>query len=844
MSLVSALRPKVLYAALALLFAIVATYRVFDFSERVGDLIHGQEHVREPFDIDLPEFSLSDVSEEAATAGLRRKDVIRSIDGRPVRPLVADLWVPLRKARAGDRLAVGYWRPDTPDGETRTASITLMPLRTGAVPLMEWASFVLVGVALPLFCTMLGFWVAAVRVTDARAWLLLLLVLSVPEFGGGYLRFLGGRENWFQPIAVAYQPLAANLWPTAMLLFAISFPERLGFDRRWPWVKWVVVTPIALRVIALNPVFDYIARRDPPAAMRLQDALGWTDAYFGTSYALFILLFLGIMSYRVFTERQPDARRRLSLLLAGAAFSVTPIVGFLIALSLGTSNFPDWAYLVIIGPLLLFPLTMAYVVVVHRAMDVRVVVRQGLRYLLARGTLRGLQLVLSSATLAGAVVLGSRRANFLGEVLVIGAGLGAVVLIRRFSDTLRERVDRRFFRDAYDAEQILSDLASEVRTMIEARPLLETVARRISEALHVPRVAILLNEGGTLVVAHAIGFDEPPRLTIPADSWLHAAGDDERRALVPLGAELLLPMSANQTLVGVMSLGPKRSEEPFSASDLRLLGSLATQTGLALENGRLTAQVGRQIAERETQRRELEIAREVQERLFPQDYPSVPGLELAGACRPALAIGGDYYDFVPLEGGRLGIAIGDISGKGIPAALLMATLRAFLRGQTVRGRSDLARLMSDLSGLVYESSAPNRYATFFYAEYDPATRRLQYVNGGHNPPMVLRCDAAAEVVRLDTGGPVIGLLPGCDYTQAAVQLAPGDLLVAFTDGVSEAMNAAQEEWGEERLLPVLRQLRSEPLANIIERVMAAADTFVAGAAQHDDMTLVVVRLTA
>ena len=133
-----------------------------------------------------------------------------------------------------------------------------------------------------------------------------------------------------------------------------------------------------------------------------------------------------------------------------------------------------------------------------------------------------------------------------------------------------------------------------------------------------------------------------------------------------------------------MSLGPKRSEEPFSPNDLRLLGSVATQTGLALENSRLTLQVGAEIAEREKQRRELEIAREVQERLFPQSYPSVPGLEFAGFCRPAHAIGGDYYDFVPLEGGRLGLAIGDISGKGIPAALLMATLRAFLRGQTVR----------------------------------------------------------------------------------------------------------------------------------------------------------------
>ena len=176
------------------------------------------------------------------------------------------------------------------------------------------------------------------------------------------------------------------------------------------------------------------------------------------------------MGYRAYTERQPDARRRLWLLLAGAGFSVTPIVGFLIALSLGVRNLPDWVYLVIIGPLLLFPLTMAYVVVVHRAMDVRVVVRQGLRYLLARGSLRALQGVVSGAILAGVLALVSRSASVVAQALLLATGFAIVLLLRRFSDTLRERVDRRFFRDAYDADQILSDLASEVRTMIEDAP--------------------------------------------------------------------------------------------------------------------------------------------------------------------------------------------------------------------------------------------------------------------------------------------------------------------------------------------------------------------------------------
>jgi len=209
-------------------------------------------------------------------------------------------------------------------------------------------------------------------------------------------------------------------------------------------------------------------------------------------------------------------------------------------------------------------------------------------------------------------------------------------------------------------------------------------------------------------------------------------------------------------------------------------------------------------------------------------------------------VGGDYYDFVLLTPTRLGIAIGDVSGKGMPAALLMATLRAFLRGQTIHHaasqQTDLTEVMANLNTLVFESSAANRYATFFYGELDTTSRVLTYVNGGHNPPMLFRQSTdGAEVVRLEAGGPVIGLMEDCVYRSGSVTLEHGDVLVAYTDGVSEAMNAADEEWGEERLQEAVRPNRSAPARDLIARVMASADAFVAGAPQHDDMTLVVVR---
>ena len=267
-------------------------------------------------------------------------------------------------------------------------------------------------------------------------------------------------------------------------------------------------------------------------------------------------------------------------------------------------------------------------------------------------------------------------------------------------------------------------------------------------------------------------------------------------------------------------------------------------TDLALENSRLTAQVAAEMANRVERNRELDSAREVQQRLFPQSLPPIAGLDYAGACRPAGGVGGDYYDFIRLSDTELGIAIGDVSGKGISAALLMATLRAYLHGQIRHGAADPADVMVNLNRLVYESSPANRYATFFYAQYDSSTRRLEYVNAGHHPPLILRaCHDHQEVLRLDVGGPVIGLMPECAYVQQRVTLEVGDVLVLFTDGITEAMNAGGEEWGEERLNTAIAAHGARQAGQLIDHIMRTADEFVAGAAQYDDMTLIAARVT-
>ena len=267
----------------------------------------------------------------------------------------------------------------------------------------------------------------------------------------------------------------------------------------------------------------------------------------------------------------------------------------------------------------------------------------------------------------------------------------------------------------------------------------------------------------------------------------------------------------------------------------------SAQTTLALEVARLTTAVGREMAQRERLNRELEIAREVQEHLFPQRLPAVPGLDYCGYCRPAREVGGDYYDFLPLPEGRLGIAIGDVSGKGIGAALMMASLEASIRALAAV-TPGLADLMTRVNILVNDASSASRYATLFYAEYNHRNRELSYVNAGHNPPVILRkSDAGCAVFRLENGGPVVGLLQH-RYRQESFDLEPGDLIVLFTDGISESMNARDEDWGEERFIEFAKTCHGLPASEAMTRIMAAAEAFAAGASQHDDMTLVVLRI--
>ncbi|HKV23320.1 MAG TPA: SpoIIE family protein phosphatase [Candidatus Acidoferrum sp.] len=875
--------PILQYVCLTLLFALAASYQVRALMYAFPNYFH-LNAVQFPFELTYSKGHplltfVSESARQAGGAGLRDGDELLSVNGRRVTGL-AVFGETMRRSKPGDEITVAILRP----GEAAPRKITLQLKQASAPPLsLAAASLFAIKLAVPILCILLGFWVVAVRPRDPSAWSLCLIMTFFSTF------FSAGVESWgavVRDIAQAYRMAVDNSWPIFMLLFGLYFPEPLA-GKNPLWWKWARRSVIGLLILfcALNVIASVGQLEDFAAVASLTSGLEHLGGLeFLLSFTA-IGAFFALIAIKLKKAVAQDAKRRLRLLYTGSTISLAPACILFVTQAIRGADleqiFPEWILLSGLSLMLLFPITLAYVIVVHRAMDVRVVIREGLQYALARGGIRVLQGILTGAILfVGIYYTRSHHLSLANEITAVALLLVAILRLRSAADLVRAWIDRRFFRDAYQAEQILEVLSEEVRTIVEKRPLLERVATRIAESLHVPRVAVLLEDNGWYRPAFALGYSSPLETDLPDSSatvrhlkreamperiflndeksWVNSPGVavEEREKLATLHSQLLVPLTVKEKLLGIISLGEKRAEAPYSGSDIRVLKSVAAQAALALSNAALTSAIADEIARREKLNREIEIAREVQERLFPQHLPEIEGLDYFGRCRTALGVGGDYYDFLALPGGKLGIALGDVSGKGIAAALTMASLEASLRAEAMRAGNDVAGLVTRVNRMLYDASTEDRYATFFYAQYEPTTRRLTYVNAGHCPPMLLRnaskphrqdssisSDGGRFIERLDkAGGTVVGLLPDCDYEQADVTLNTGDLLVIYSDGFSEAMSPKLEEWGEQRLLAAVASCDGLPANDCVAKIMQAADAFAAGAPQSDDMTLVVLRI--
>ena len=424
--------------------------------------------------------------------------------------------------------------------------------------------------------------------------------------------------------------------------------------------------------------------------------------------------------------------------------------------------------------------------------------------------------------------------------------LAALLAVAARGLSLRRQLKERGFEANYRGVELeaLYDVGLAIASTLDFDKLCEEILMRAVSLLDARRGALYLLEGRELRLYRAFGGGALPAVDTAgaAGSRLLGAGDGEEVAALVPGATFVLgvPVAIDALPRGLLVVADKedrRGVGPFRESDRRTLGLLANQAAIALEN----ANLHRQALEKERLEREIELASEIQRSILPKGVPDLPGYSLAGWNRPARHIGGDYFDFFRLPGGRLAVVVGDVSGKGVPAALLVSTLHSALHLLT--DRSGLGpELFARLNEHVLASSAPNKFITLLVADLDPESGEMTYLNAGHNPGLLLRADG--EVVQLRTGGLPIGLLAGATYRAEQLHLAPGDLLCLYSDGITEASARDDEEFGIERLASLLAARREAPLEAIVREIDAETTAFADEAPQGDDQTVVLLRREA
>lgn len=392
----------------------------------------------------------------------------------------------------------------------------------------------------------------------------------------------------------------------------------------------------------------------------------------------------------------------------------------------------------------------------------------------------------------------------------------------------------------------LFELSKEFSAVLDAEKLVKLLIFSLMGQVGVSRYVVFLRNGKSMKVAVSRlegGFDDERFLKSLAEVDTPARiGDIKkknlqsvRQKLEPLGVKAIIPMQIQQELRGVLCLGEKMSREEYSARDLEFLYSLGNLAIISLENARLF----KEAIEKQRLEDELLIAREIQKGLLPSRLPEIPGFEIAAVNISSKQVGGDYYDAISLGDSRYVLAIGDVSGKGTPASLLMANLQASIRA-LVPSNLSMSELTKRVNDLMFENTSSDRFVTFFWGLLDVAKRSLTYVNAGHNHPYLVRVNGQME--RLEKGGMILGIMSTLvPYEEDTIHLESGDFLVMFTDGVSEAMNKNGEEYSEPRLEEVLKSLRGKAAQEILDAIHLDVKTHTGDFPQSDDITLLVLK---
>ena len=760
----------------------------------------------------------------------------------------------------------------------------LIPITTVAKPpRSDWGETPYIFIRLIFLLT--GLAVFLLKPGDRQAWLLALL-----------LGTFTGLSTWTMPVMllgrwaevlVALAKIIC-LWTLPLFVrFFLNFPERSPILRRWPRLERYLDWPFYLFIL---PVFG---GGRLPAWLRIKyfslPPIGWLDSHswFGmlavVGYLAAGLLCL-VVNYRV---ADGNARRRLRVVVAGSG------AGFLLTLMVVVSEFlrlPNlapgldrWLENGMLVTLPLIPLSFAYAIARHKVIPVSLIIRRSARYVLvSRGSamlvIAGVCAVMffvMDALFRYAPPLSGRAVGIISGVLAIAVWSLTHSFHQRVIAPL---IDRRFFREAYDARQILAELSQSVRTATDSRQLLELVCAKIQKALHVEKVTALRRDETSGAFAGAVSFEyrsdgrpaapSPLDVRLPADADLlrrlsesgeplkvdlsdpesplrrGALPPPEREILERVNAALLLPLAAKDRLLGVIALGPRLGDQPFSREDEQMLMGVAGQTAFALENILLIERMldeerRRQEleAENEQRARELEEARQLQLSMLPKKVPELPGLEIAAYMKTATEVGGDYYDFHLAADGTLTVAVGDATGHGLKAGTMVTAAKGLFGA--FAHQPDLVDTLEHTSRALKRMNLRPLFMAMAIIKFKG--RRLTVSNAGMPPVLIYRA-ASGVVEEVAVRGMPLGSVSNYPYKQLELAVASGDVVVLMSDGLPERFNADNEMLDYTSTKRAFASAAGQSPQAIIDHFVDTGEAWAGGRPQDDDVTFVVLKV--
>jgi serine phosphatase RsbU (regulator of sigma subunit) len=695
-------------------------------------------------------------------------------------------------------------------------------------------------VVLPLVFPTVGVLIARRDPSNPVGWL-----FCVVGAAGGVLLTAGA-------VAVAEPALPGRDWAAwstewlyavmlgALALVLLYFPNGRLPSRRWRVVTWLLAFALLALVasVTFRPSLPTSPEVGSPVGIALPRQL--TDAGFVLGWWLvWAAVVAAVASLLVrFIRVQGVQRQQLKwLTLATCLLAVLGVLA-VVADLLGFRQLRENLAILFGVGLLSIPVTVGIAILRHRLYDIDLLINRTLIYGLVTVTL-GLAYA-GIALLLGALFGGRSSFTAATATLVVAAAFQPVR--RRIQDA----VDRRFNRHKYDAARIIAAFSARLGRQVNLGALTDELAAVVRQTMQPTSFSLWLQPLGP--DAEPSGIQIPPGDPLPAhvqdlgravDLGSLRLDSAALRQLRSAGTELVVPLISQGELIGLLNLGPRRGERSYSADDRALLGDLAGQAAPALRLTQLVRRREEEVRERERIDRELHVAQLIQQRFLPHEPPELSGWRLAAYYGPARAVGGDFYDFIPLPDGRIGIVVGDVTDKGVPAALVMATTHAILRAEAPRLQAP-SKVLECANDLLLNETFEHMFVTCLYAVLDPSSGELRFANAGHNLPY-LRGEHG--VVELRATGMPLGLLPGSSYEETSATVAPGDDLLLYSDGLTEAHGPGREMFG----FPRVAKLVADPTDGdgLIERLLAELTSFTGpGWEQEDDITLVTLRRTA